>query len=82
LLVLCDASVSSFPVTLPDASSLRDVIIYVKKIDSTVNTVTLLTVSGQTIDGQDSIVLESQYESEILIPSISNYYRFGNIRFI
>lgn len=82
LLVLCDASGGAFPITLPDAASLRDVLICVKKTDSSANAVTVNTVASQTIDGADSITLESQYESEILITDAANYYRFGNIRYL
>jgi hypothetical protein len=82
LVLLCDATLNAFTAVLPDAASLRDVVIFVKKIDSTANVITLSPIAGQNVDGATSMTLESQYESEILVPSTANYYRFANSAFV
>jgi hypothetical protein len=78
VLVLCDATNEGFTVTLPDATALRDVMLYIKKTDSTANVVTVDTVDGQTIDGETSITLDAQYEYENLLSDTSNYHRVAN----
>ena len=76
LLVLCDASLDNITLTLPDVSDLADIIFFIKKIDASANTITINTVNDQTIDDEASIILSTQYQSEILISDLSEYYKF------
>jgi hypothetical protein len=50
ILILCDASSGSFSFNLPSAITVKQVTIYIKKIDLTVNTVTVNPILGQMID--------------------------------
>jgi hypothetical protein len=50
-----DASVSPLTAILPSAVNASGKEYAIKKIDNTYNSITILTTSGQTIDGQDSI---------------------------
>ncbi len=51
VLVKCDAANSDYTIELPDASSCRDVMFFLKKVDSTNNSITYDTFSNQLIDG-------------------------------
>jgi len=77
VLILCDATLNNIAVQLPDTTALKDVLLCVKKVDASANTVTLSGLPGQTIDGAVSLVLTTQYESDILITDGLNYYRFA-----
>lgn len=50
ILILCDASSGSFSFNLPSVITIKQVTIYIKKIDLTVNTVTINPILGQMID--------------------------------
>jgi hypothetical protein len=58
-------SASSGPVTitLPPAATQKGLLIYVKKTDSSANAVTVARSSSDTIDGDTTAVLNSQYTS-------------------
>lgn len=77
VLVVCDATLNNISIQLPDATALKDVLLFIKKVDSTANTVTFTGLAGQTIDGVTSIELSTQYEADILITDGLNYYRFA-----
>ena len=49
-----DVSAGSFSVTLPTAVGVSGITYTVKKIDTSVNTLTVATIGGQTIDGSTS----------------------------
>lgn len=55
-------TITFYPFTPPSSSPLASVIITVKKIDSSANTVTIVDNGGGTFDGQSSIVLSNQYD--------------------
>ena len=61
--VLADATSGSFLVNLPPASSNINSRIDIKKIDSTVNTVTVDGNGSETIDGGLTAVLTVQWEA-------------------
>jgi hypothetical protein len=69
--VRADATTASFSITLP--SPVRGKIYSLKKIDSTVNTVTISHPSA-TIDGQSSYLLRNQYEAVRLTSDGTNYF--------
>ena len=60
--ILGNATTGSFSVTLPTSVGITGKIYIVKKVDSSVNTVTIATTSAQTIDGAASKVLSYQYD--------------------
>jgi hypothetical protein len=68
-----DASSSPINVTLPDASAVLGKVYTIKKIDSSANTVTILTSLSQLIDGNSTESLTVQYESITLISNGSGW---------
>lgn len=60
--ILGDATAGSITVTLPKASTVRGKAITIKKIDVSVNTVTIDGHSTETIDGATTQTLSTQYE--------------------
>jgi hypothetical protein len=77
--VLVDATSSGVTITLPSASGIDGRIYVVKKIDSSVNTVTIQSQSGQTIDGASSITLLTQYATVVVQAYSGNWYVVGKI---
>jgi len=75
VLVKCNALTSAFSIQLPDAKSVRDIILYIKKTDSSSNAITLTLQDAQTIDGATSVTVNSQYDSLGLISDYSNYHK-------
>lgn len=73
LIIECDATTASFTINLPTAVS-NTAQFYIKKIDSTANTVTIDASGTQTIDGGLTAVLTRQYE---LIGLYSNNANWG-----
>lgn len=70
-IVLADASGGALTVTLPGPES--DVRSVVKKIDAS-NNVTVATPGSETIDGQSSLTLSSQYTSREITSDGTNYF--------
>mgnify|MGYP001593664978 CR=1 FL=1 len=58
-----DASGGDVTITLPTATTITDRTYYIKKIDSTTNTVFVQAFGAQTIDGLNLQALSIQYES-------------------
>jgi len=59
--ILGDATSGSIIITLPLASAQKGRVYHVKKIDDSVNTVTIKGSGSETIDGDNTKVLSSQY---------------------
>lgn len=57
----CDATSAAIAVTLPAASTSRDKLFIIKKIDSGGNAVTVTRAGSDTIDGATSFALTAQY---------------------
>lgn len=72
--ILCDASVNSISVNLPAASENINVVYYIKKIDSSGNSVTIDGNSNETIDGSLTQVISVQYDSLTLVSDGSNWH--------
>lgn len=70
--VLADATTAGFTVTLPAVVAGRQ--LTVKKLDSTVNLVTVAPASG-TIDGAANDVISVQWQSRTYISNGTNWYR-------
>lgn len=72
-LVLCDATIGSFQVTLPTAVGIAGQIFDVKKTDSTVSPVVIGTTSAQTIDDNASVSIFSQFDSYTVVSDGTNW---------
>lgn len=70
--VLVNAAGGGVTITLPSAK--RDLHVNVKKIDSSANAVTVVGVSGATIDGAVSLSVTTQWFSYTLVSDGSNWY--------
>jgi hypothetical protein len=74
--VLASASSAAFTITLPGVSSTagacNGMILFIKKIDSSTNAVTVSAASGDTIEGNTSIILKKQYDSLQLVSNNSS----------
>ncbi|CAK0764396.1 hypothetical protein CCP3SC15_300021 [Gammaproteobacteria bacterium] len=77
-----DATAAPFSITLPDCTTLDNVTIYLKKIDSANKAVTVSAPNGKTIDGDATITLTYQDDADILITDRTNYKRFGTIDYL
>lgn len=72
--IIADATSNSITITLPLASSLPGYRYYIKRKDSTGNTVTIARTSSDTIDGATSQTLNQQYTSATIVSDGSNWY--------
>ena len=73
--ILANATTAAFSVTLP--ASVAGQIYIIKKIDSSVNAVTVATTTSQTIDGVTTRVLPNQYDSLTVIGDGTNWYQIN-----
>lgn len=76
--MLCDATTASFTVTLPAAASNASKIYVIKKIDASVNTVTVDPNASETIDGSLTYVLSTQYKYVVIQCNGTAWYVIGN----
>ncbi len=72
--ILADATAGSFAITLPSAIGVTGFIVTIKKIDSTIGVVTIQTALSQTIDGNATQTLNSQYGSITVQSNGSNWF--------
>ena len=72
--VYVDATAAAVTVTLPLASSATNMIVSVKKVDSSINAVTVVRSGTDTIDGNTSYSLASQYDSNDFKSDSSNNF--------
>jgi len=70
--VLADASGGAITITLPAPS--ENAWVQVKKIDSSLNKVTVAQNASETIDGQASIDLVNQYQSYIVVSDGTDWF--------
>lgn len=67
--ILCDATAGAFTVTLPPAGGLptnKGLVLRIKKIDSSVNAVTVDGSGAETIEGSASVSLSAQWDGVLL----------------
>lgn len=76
--ILGNASSGAVSITLPTSVGITGKIYIVKKIDSSANTVTIVTTSAQTIDGQSSKVLTYQYDGAQVQSDGANWFIIAN----
>jgi hypothetical protein len=74
--ILVSASGAARTVTLPSAVSIPGRWYLVKKTDASANTVTIDGDGSETIDGATTLVLDTQYESTIIISNGSGWSAF------
>ncbi len=72
--VICDASSAAFTVTLPAASKFTGRIYHIKKTDSSANAVTVDGNASETIDGDTTKVISTQYDSMMIVCDGSNWH--------
>jgi len=72
-IILADATSSDITLTLPSAYNTEGKIYIIKKIDS-VNSATVETISGETIDGAGNQTLTKQYDGIIVVSDGSNWH--------
>lgn len=72
--ILADATSNNITINLPLAEDVDEDFFYIKKIDSSANTVTIAARSADAIDGQSSMVISSQYTSLHVTSDGSNWH--------
>lgn len=72
--LLVNASAQTTSITLPSAEQSYYIKLTVKKIDSSANRVTIVANNSETIDGQATFELSSQYASTTLISDGINWF--------
>lgn len=72
--ILADATSGSINITLPTASGASSYRFFVKKIDTSTNTVTILRQGSDTIDGGTSALIQVAYVSVTVVSNGSNWY--------
>jgi hypothetical protein len=73
-IITCDASSAAFTVTLPAASKFTGRVYHIKKTDSSGNAVTVDGNMSETIDGDTTKVIATQYDSMMIVSNGSNWY--------
>lgn len=72
--IICDATSAAFTVNLPAAASVwSGFTLYLKKIDSTTNAITIDGNASETIDGSTTYALAAQYDAVMLVCDGSNW---------
>jgi hypothetical protein len=72
--IFADATSNNITITLPAASGLTGYRFYIKRIDSSGNTVTVQRSSSDTIDGMTSFTLDLQYTAFGVVSNGSAWY--------
>lgn len=75
-IVLVNAVGGNKNITLPDAVEVPNFQFAIKKIDASVNIVTVLPSGSQTIDGISSRIINTQYEAVLLVSDGLNWFIF------
>jgi hypothetical protein len=72
--ILSDTSNAAITVTLPAAASVNGRVYVIKKTDGSANTVTIDPNASETIDGQPTYILTTQYEALMILCDGSNWF--------
>lgn len=72
--ILANAAGGAFSVSLPAANTMTGQVLYVKKIDSSDNAVTIDPNGSETIDGDTTLAISLQYQSRGFISDGSAWY--------
>jgi hypothetical protein len=65
--IFANATTASVVITLPAASGVSGYSFFIKRVDSSTNTVTVAANTSETIDGVNSFQIQAQYESYELV---------------
>ena len=76
--ILANAAAGNIVMTLPTAVGINGREYYIKKTDTALNTVTINTTSSQTIDGETSYLLTTQWEYIKIVSNGSNWVIIGS----
>lgn len=76
--IKCDATSGAFNITLLTAVGNQDVEFTIKKVDASGNAVTIVTTSGQTIDGASTYSLSAQWKWVTVKSDGTQWLIFGN----
>jgi len=71
--VLCDATTASFTITLPTAVGVEGKYYTIKKIDVSVNTVTVDGAGSETIDGEITQIIQNKNVSITIVSNGANW---------
>lgn len=71
--IFVDAGVSNTTITLYSAINNKGKVLYIKKIDSSNNSVVINTINGETIDGSPERIITTQWASYTLISNGINW---------
>ena len=72
-IILNNATSTAITNTLPTAVGITGKIFYIKKVDSSINAVTIATTSSQTIDGITTKVITTQYVTITVVSDGANW---------
>lgn len=72
--ILCDATLGNITVSLPAASTLNKRVFNIKKIDASVNTITIDANGAETIDGSLTQVISAQWTCITIHSNGSNWF--------
>ncbi len=75
--ITCDASGGAFTVTLPALSGRTGRVYHIKKIDSSVNAVTVDGNASENIDGSATVTLAAQYDCIMICAGASEWHIIG-----
>lgn len=73
-IVSADATSGAIVLNLPASSGLSGRIIYFKRLDATANSISIVPNGAETIDGDASLLLVSQYDAFCLYSNGSNWF--------
>lgn len=79
LILLCDCTANAIEITLQTAVA-NPVILYIKKVDSSANDVTILTTSSQTIDGVEPVTISAENESLEIVSNNANWKIVADVK--
>lgn len=65
--ILCDATSGNITITLPPVASLSGKIFHIKKLNSNSNSVTIDGDGSETIDGDLTQIITSQYDNVMIV---------------
>lgn len=77
--VLADASAADMIITLPAAADNTRTVYTIKKMDSSSNKVTIDANGTETIDGEETIVLKSQYSYVTIVCDGTEWFIIGGM---
>ena len=77
--ILCDATGAAFAVTLPSAIPNKNKIYVIKKIDVSVNAITVTAFGDEEIEGSATQSLASQYDTKTIHSDGTNWHILSTV---